>query len=271
LKDSKILDPTAGGGSVPLEAVRLGLPTYANDLNPVAAFIEMATVKWPAELGMAVKARFLEIAGEWRKRMEMRLAKFFPQHRAPEEIDLTYLWARTIRCPYCEGLVPLSPNWRLSPDGTGVRLIPRSVKNAANRRCDFEIVRKLTDQSTGTVADGDGTCPFADCERVIDGDEVKRQAQAGQMGDNCMPLCLSEELTGKQKPGKKAKNGSGTFARLAQQTTLASRLQITLPISCQNGKRWMQSLPRSFPRFAMTTAQYNTGCHSGATFSRHAN
>ena len=35
-----------------------------------------------------------------------------------------YLWARTITCPYCDGLIPLSPNWRLAPDGTGVRLHP---------------------------------------------------------------------------------------------------------------------------------------------------
>ena len=198
-----VLDPTAGGGSVPLEAVRLGLPTYANDLNPVAALVEIATVKWPAELGMPVKTKFLEIAGEWRKRMEVRLTEFFPQHRAPEEIDLTYLWARAIRCPYCEGLVPLSPNWRLSPDGTGVRLIPRSVKDAANRRCDFEIVRKVADQSPGTVADGDGTCPFTDCQRVIDGDEVKRQAQAGQMGEQLYAVVFKRRVEGKTKTGKK--------------------------------------------------------------------
>src|SRR5262249_6589272 len=45
-----VLDPTAGGGSIPFEAVRLGLTTYANDLNPVAVLIEYATVKWPVEL-----------------------------------------------------------------------------------------------------------------------------------------------------------------------------------------------------------------------------
>ena len=42
-----VLDPTAGGGSVPFECVRLGLETKANDLNPVAALIERATLEWP--------------------------------------------------------------------------------------------------------------------------------------------------------------------------------------------------------------------------------
>ena len=139
-KTSSVLDPTAGGGSVPFEAVRLGLPTYLNDLNPVASLIEHATVKWPAELGLVVRDKFLEIAQEWRKRIEERLVGFFPQHRAPDELDLTYLWARTIRCPYCEGTVPLSPNWRLAPDGTGVRLIPAIEKNPTKRHCTFEIV-----------------------------------------------------------------------------------------------------------------------------------
>ena len=42
-----LLDPFAGGGSIPLEALRLGCETYANDYNPVAVFIEKATLEWP--------------------------------------------------------------------------------------------------------------------------------------------------------------------------------------------------------------------------------
>jgi putative DNA methylase len=197
-----VLDPTAGGGSIPFEAVRLGLPTYANDLNPVASLIEFATVKWPAEYGLPVKTKYLALAAEWRKRTEQRLTKLFPQHRAPEEIDITYLWARTVRCPYCEGLVPLSPNWRLAPDGTGVRLLPRCEKEVAKRRCDFEIVGKLAEQSAGTVADGDGTCPFTDCARVIDGYEVKRQAQEGSLGEQMFAVVVKRRVVSKTKAGK---------------------------------------------------------------------
>ena len=65
-----VLDPTAGGGSIPFEAVRLGLPRLANDLNPVASLIEYATVKWPAEFGMALKERFRELAQELTEQVE---------------------------------------------------------------------------------------------------------------------------------------------------------------------------------------------------------
>ena len=40
-----VLDPTAGGGSIPFESARLGLDTYGNDLNPIASLIERATVE----------------------------------------------------------------------------------------------------------------------------------------------------------------------------------------------------------------------------------
>lgn len=51
----KALDPFAGGGSIPLEALRLGCETYASDYNPVAVFIEKATLEWPRKYGIEVE------------------------------------------------------------------------------------------------------------------------------------------------------------------------------------------------------------------------
>jgi adenine-specific DNA methylase len=51
----RVLDPFAGGGSIPLEALRLGCETYANDYNPVAVFIEKATLEWPQKFGIEVE------------------------------------------------------------------------------------------------------------------------------------------------------------------------------------------------------------------------
>ncbi len=174
--DPMLLDPTAGGGSIPFEALRLGMPILANDLNPVAGIILRATVEAPTNCGMAVKEAFDDLADRFLTLAHPKYDGVFP-----EEPDGTivegYLWASTIHCRYCEGLVPLATGWRLAPDGTGVRLRPNKEKGV----CAFEIVLTAVDQSEGTVAGGEALCPY--CRRTIDGDEVKRQAQAREMGE----------------------------------------------------------------------------------------
>jgi adenine-specific DNA methylase len=197
-----VLDPTAGGGSIPFEAARLGLNTIANDLNPVAWLILKATVEFPAKYGQKLLARYEQLGAEFRRRAVERLAAFYPPEPKPDCVPDGYLWARTISCPYCGGLVPLSPNWRLDSKGTGVRLVPHT-EDPVHRHCTFEIVTKAKDHSAGTVKGGDGLCPFPDCVRVIDGDEVKSQAQAGKMGEQLYTVVYKQTVkTGTTKAGK---------------------------------------------------------------------
>ena len=150
LETITVLDPTAGGGSIPLEAGRVGFAAIANDLNPVAGLILKATVEWPGRHGTKVLDAFREVAREFVRRAEPKYEGVFPTEPEDRRIE-GYLWSRTVTCPYCDGLVPLSPNWRLAPDGTGVRLRPKTGAGPGTlgRVCSFEIVRIPKEAVTG--------------------------------------------------------------------------------------------------------------------------
>ena len=131
-----LLDPFAGGGSIPLEAQRLGLEAHAGDLNPVAVMINKALIEipprfagqapvnprdrervgggaeWPGATGLAADVRYY---GEWmRDRARERIGRLYPD--LDSETVIAWLWARTVKCPNpaCGARMPLVRSFDLS-------------------------------------------------------------------------------------------------------------------------------------------------------------
>ncbi|MBC8990877.1 DUF1156 domain-containing protein [Micromonospora chalcea] len=127
-----ILDPFAGGGTIPLEAQRLGLEAHASDLNPVAVLINKALIEippkfrdrppvfpglaeseirtWKGAEGLAADVRTY---GTWmRDEAEKRIGHLYPKATLGDGSQATviaWIWARTVTCrnPACEAEVPL--------------------------------------------------------------------------------------------------------------------------------------------------------------------
>ena len=103
-----VVDPFCGGGSIPLEALRVGADAFASDLNPVPVLLNKVVLEYIPKYGKRL-AEEVRKWGAWIKQeAEKELAEFYPKD--PDgATPIAYLWARTIRCegPACGAEVPL--------------------------------------------------------------------------------------------------------------------------------------------------------------------
>jgi putative DNA methylase len=89
------VDPFAGGGSIPLEALRVGADAFASDLNPIPVLLSKVVLEFIPKYGQRL-ADEVRKCGEWIKReSEKELAQFYPKD-ADGATPIAYLWARTI-------------------------------------------------------------------------------------------------------------------------------------------------------------------------------
>src|SRR5207248_5333944 len=110
-----VCDPTAGGGSIPWTAARMGLPTFANELNGVAASVLKAGVEIVASRGYDLVADLKHWGTVLTGRVEARLKDYFPLDGG--ESVIAYIWANAVTCPRTGRTVPLlTDKWlRKSP------------------------------------------------------------------------------------------------------------------------------------------------------------
>ena len=208
VSDPIVLDVTAGGGSIPFETGRLGVRSIANELNPVATLILRATCEWPQRYGLALRDIYTEVSTKYLTRVRELIAgnTVYPVEpqvyerrwdgESPKNSTVrlhkyaqTYLWSRTVRCPDCGNLIPLSPNWRLDSKGTGVRLRPDMGRGV----CQFEVVSTAGKQSRGTVAGGKATCPYPNCGATTAAGYLASEASAHRMGHQMYCVILKNQ------------------------------------------------------------------------------
>lgn len=182
--DVSIIDPMAGGGSIPLEAARLGLNALANEYNPVACSILEATTDYPLRYGTGLAERVRHWGRQWLKRIEPRLSKFYPMR--DDGLVHAYIYARTVPCPETGFDTPLVPDWTLLKAQTGLGAAAEPVVDRASGTWDVRIRDlgegrgHLKQPPPATYKKGKGVSLFTGT--VIPADYIKAKAQAGQMG-----------------------------------------------------------------------------------------
>ncbi len=255
-----ILDPFCGGGSIPLEAQRLGLEAHASDLNPVAVLITKALIEippkfanqppvwpgaageqetqaasWQGALGLAEDVRRY---GAWmRDEAKRRIGHLYPKATLSDGSEanvIAWIWARTVTCPNpaCGIEMPLMRSFWLSKKKGRERWVQPVVRGGG---VEFTI------HEAATGPDDDGT--------------------VGRQGARCVACDTAVPLAYIRRQGQEAGLGSLPVAVVAQghrsreyiATNDQSALSVQRPVEVPEAA--LPSNPRDFktPNYGLTT------------------
>jgi putative DNA methylase len=212
-KPPPIFDPFCGGGTIPLEAQRLGLEAHASDLNPVAVLMtkalieippkfrgqppiypglaESETADWPFARGLAADVRAY---GQWmRDEAEKHIGHLYPKvqlGQGAKAVVIAWMWARTIACPNpaCGRKVPLVRSWWLSKKkGKEAYVVPHAP-TGGSKDVTFTIGNDPVGPPENPTMSGrtGGTCLA--CSAVISKEHVKAEAMAGRMAQTLIAV-----------------------------------------------------------------------------------
>ena len=209
-----VLDPFCGGGSIPLEAQRLGLEAHASDLNPVAVLITKALIEipprfaglppvnpasqaklgnsgWRGAQGLAEDVRYY---GRWmRDQAEQRIGHLYPKVKLPPEHGggeatvIAWLWARTVRCPNpaCGAEMPLVRSFALSTK-KGKQAWVEPVVDHAAKTVRFTVRTGTGVPPQGTVNRQGARCIV--CGSSVPFDHIRTEGRAGRMHVQLMAI-----------------------------------------------------------------------------------
>jgi putative DNA methylase len=180
-----VVDPFAGGGSIPLEALRLGCDAFASDLNPVACLILKTLLEDIPRHGRGLSEELRRAGAEIKHRATKELAEVYPPDSDGAK-PIAYIWARAITCDNCGLDLPLVRSFWLSKKPSRKRVLKYEIMRAASTkpRVQFKIVTPSNDLDiqAGTTKRGKAICP--NCNLVMSPDRVKAQLREQRGGAN---------------------------------------------------------------------------------------
>ncbi|WP_417273893.1 DUF1156 domain-containing protein [Celeribacter halophilus] len=214
-----VYDPFSGGGSIPLEAQRLGLPAYGSDLNPVAVMIGKAMIEIPPKFkdmepihpgikdrsfyrnaeGLAEDVKYY---GEWmREKAFERIGHLYPKVDLPQEQGggqatvIAWIWARTVPSPdpaFADVHVPIASSFLLSSK-KGKEAWIEPIVDRESKTITYEIRTGGTKEDWAKAKEGtkQGRGAHFRClmsDTAITPEYVKASGKAGKMGQTLIAI-----------------------------------------------------------------------------------
>ena len=220
-----IYDPFCGGGSIPLEAQRLGLRAVGSDLNPVAVLITKALIELPHQFanhppvnpdadktglpvgkgkkaqvipwrGAAGLADDIRYYGRWMRELAWKnIGHLYPTAKLPDGGEATviaWLWARTVPCPNpaCGVAMPLMKTFQLSTK-QGNEHWTRPIVDREAKTVSFVVQDHRNGVPTEATIGGRTGATCVACNGVASMNYVREQGRAGDM-DEVMTAIVAE-------------------------------------------------------------------------------
>ena len=209
-----VFDPFAGGGTIPLEAQRLGLKAIAADLNPVAVMINKAMIEIPAKfqdqppVNPAAKSL---LDDDWhgargladdvayygkllKEKVFAKIGHLYPKVKIPETGQeatvIAWIWARTVKCPNpaCGCEMPLVKSFWLSKKAGKEAYLEPMVENGKIR---FEVRHCKGKVREGTVTRTGATCIA--CGASVPLSYIRHEAKDGCMGAQLIAIVAESQ------------------------------------------------------------------------------
>ncbi len=206
-----VYDPFSGGGSIPLEAQRLGLPAYGSDLNPVAVMIGKAMIEIPPKFkdmppihpgpkdrqfyrnaeGLAEDVKYY---GDWmREKAHAEIGHLYPQVDLPTEIGggkgtvVAWIWSRTVPSPdpaFAGVEVPLVRSFQLSDNAWVEPVVDGKQYSFQVRTGSLPNAAKLA----GTVSRQGGRCLVSNSAMPLT--YIREMARKSGLGQRLMAVVV---------------------------------------------------------------------------------